>query len=105
MPEGKKPLEMELLALKNSIEEKLTRLRVRAFGNRPELGIRELRPALNLFNIYGRIVFKKRKGCAHYYKFLNNSRMKYDCWSNAWLTYENDQHFMYDDAMYNKIIS
>ena len=66
MPEGKKPLEMELNALKNAIKEKLTRLRVRAFGDRPDLGILELRPALNIFNINRRIAFKKRKRCAHY---------------------------------------
>ena len=62
MPEGKKQLEMELNALKSTIEEKLTRLRVRALGDKPELCMHELRPALNLFNIYGRIVFKKGKG-------------------------------------------
>ena len=70
MPGGKKPLEMDLNASKNAIKEKLARSRVRAFGDRPDLGIRECRPALNLFNIYGRIVFKKRKGCAHYYILL-----------------------------------
>ena len=46
MPEGIKPLEMELNALKNAIEEKLTKLRVRAFGDKPELCIRELRPCI-----------------------------------------------------------
>ena len=81
---------MELNALKNGIQEKLARLRMRAFGDRLDLGIRELRPALNLFNIYGRIVFEKRKGCAHYYRLLNDSRMKHDCWGNAGLTHENE---------------
>ena len=48
MPEGKRPLEMELGALKNAVEDKFDQLRVRAFGDRAELGIRELRPAPNL---------------------------------------------------------
>ena len=86
---------MELNALKNAIEEKLVRLRVRAFGDKPDLGICELRPALNLFNIYTRIVFKKRKRCAHYYRLLNDSRMKHDSWGNTRLTHE-DEVYLHD---------
>ena len=110
MPEGKRPLEMELGALKNAVEDKFDQLRVRAFGDRAELGIRELRPAPNHLNIYGRIVFKNRKGCPHYYRLLYDSRMKHDCWGNAKLTNENevylhDENYMYHDAMYDEIIS
>ena len=62
MPEGKRPLEMELSALKNAVKDKLDSLKVRAFGDRSELGIHKIRPAPSLFNIYGRFVFKKGKG-------------------------------------------
>ena len=89
MPEGKKSLEMKLNALKNVIEEKITRLRFRAFGDKPKMSMLELRPVLNRINIHGIIVFKNKKGCAHYYRLLNDSRMKCDCWSNARITHEN----------------
>ena len=59
MSEGKKPLQMELKALRIATENKLDELRVKAFGMGGELNIRELRPAPSNFNIYGRIVFKK----------------------------------------------
>ena len=59
MPEGKILLEMELGALRNAMEDKLDKLRVKAIGIEGELVIRELRPAPNNFNIYGRKVFKK----------------------------------------------
>ena len=82
----------------------MTKLRIRAFEDKPEMSMRELRPALNLFNVYERIVFKNKKGCAHYYRLLNESRMKYDCWSNARITHENevflhDKNFMYDNVI------
>ena len=56
MPEGKKPLLMELKALRIATENKLDKLRVRAFGIGGELNILELWPAPGNFNIYGRIV-------------------------------------------------
>ena len=31
----------------------------------------KLRPALGLFNIYGRIGFKQKKGCSSYYRLIN----------------------------------
>ena len=83
MPEGRKPLLMEIKALRLATEDKLDRLRVRAFGIESELNVRELRPAPDNFNIYGRIVLKKRKGCSHFYKLLNESRLKHNCWTNA----------------------
>ena len=79
MPEGKKPLPMELKALRIATKDKFDRLRVRAFGIEGELNVWELKPAPGNFNIYGRIVFKKRKGCSHYYKLLYESRLKHDC--------------------------
>ena len=56
---------MEINALKNAIEGKVNRLKVKADGHNLETGTQKLTPALNLFNIYGRIVFKQRKGCTH----------------------------------------
>ena len=61
MPEGKRLLDMEVNALKNAIEDKVNRLKVIAFEYKSKMSICELRPALNLFNIYGRILFKNNK--------------------------------------------
>ena len=88
MPEGKCPLEMERNALKSAIEGKVNRLQMKAYGHNLGIGTQKLRPALNLFNIYGRIVFKERKDCAHYYVLLNENRKKTDCWLNSQLTHE-----------------
>ena len=107
MPEGRKPLLMELKALRIATENKLDKLRVKAFGIEGELNIQELRPAPSNFNIYGRIVFKKRKGCSRYYRLLHESRIKHNCWTNAKHTHENevyihDKDYMYDNAIYDK---
>ena len=32
--------------------------------------VREIKPTISNHNIYGRIVYKKEKGCSHFYKFL-----------------------------------
>ena len=42
--------------------------------------LRKTKPIFGIFNIYGSIVFKKYKGCAFFYKLINSSRKKYDCW-------------------------
>ena len=63
MPEGIRPLDMAISALKNAIEDKVSRLKLKAYDYRPDISMRELRPELNLFDIYGRIVFKKKEVC------------------------------------------
>ena len=50
MMEGKKPLSMELNALRIATKDKLDRLRVRAFWIEGELNVRELKPAPGKFN-------------------------------------------------------
>ena len=67
---------------------KISRLVVMAHGISIEGCTWKLRPTLGLFNIYGRIVFKQRKGCSFFYKLINNSRTKHDCWLNPRLTME-----------------
>ena len=59
--EEKNSLSMELNALRIATKDKLERLRVRAFGNEGELNVSELKPAPGNFNLYGRIIFKKKK--------------------------------------------
>ena len=39
-------------------------------------------PRIGIYNIYGRIVFRKSKGCAYYYK-LPNAHKRYDGWITA----------------------
>ena len=51
MPEGKRLLDMEVNALKNANEDKVTSLKVKAFKYKSEMSMHELKPALNLFDI------------------------------------------------------
>ena len=107
MTEGKKPLSMELNALRIGTKDKLDRLRVRAFGIEGDLNVRELKPAPGIFNIYWRIIFEKRKGCSHYYKLLYELKMKHDCWTKAKQSLEievflHDKNYMYEDEMFDK---
>ena len=72
--------------------------------------IRKLRPALGLFNVYGRIVFKQKKGCSSYYRLINENRTKIDCWLNPRLTLEKevldrDEDYLYDSSKYNATVS
>ena len=43
----------------------------------------KLKPFLDLFNIYGRLTFKQKKDCSYFYRLINQSRTKYDCWAGA----------------------
>ena len=51
----------EINALMTAMKDKLERLKVRAFGNEGELNICELKPAPGNFNLYGRIIFRKKR--------------------------------------------
>ena len=109
MPVGKHPLEMEINTIQSAIEGKVSSLTAKAHGTSIEGCTRKLRPALGLFNIYGRIVFKQRKRCSSYYRLINESRTKTDCWSNSRLTLEKegfdiDEIHLYDSKQYNSAI-
>ena len=51
--------------------------------------IRGIKPNIGVFNIYGRIVHKKAKGCSYFYKLLC-AHDKQDGWENPCNKMEND---------------
>ena len=40
--------------------------------------------------MYSRVIFKRRKGCAHYYRLINASRKKHDGWHTLCNSLENE---------------
>ena len=66
MPDEKRPLEMETNAIQSAIEGKISRLVAKSHGKSIEGCTQKLRPAIGLFNIYGRIVFKQKKDRSSY---------------------------------------
>ena len=50
---------------------------------------RGIKPNIGMFNIYGRIVHKKAKGCSHFYKLLC-AHDKKDGWDSPCYKMEND---------------
>ena len=87
-PTGQKPISFELAALKNAIKTK-----VEQFGNNCGINYEKclvgIKPKISNYNIYGRIVFKRAKGCSYFYKLLcvNN---KSDGWENPCKSMEID---------------
>ena len=61
MPDEKHPLAMEIKVLQNAIEGKISRMVAKYQGKSIEGCTWKLRPALGLFNIYGKIVFKQKR--------------------------------------------
>ena len=51
MPEGKRPLKMQIMAIQNAIENKVYSLTAKAHGNNLEACTWKLRLGLGLFNI------------------------------------------------------
>ena len=76
MPEIKRPLGMEITALSNAFGSKIYQLVAKANGKSITSGTRKL-------NIHGRLTFKLKKGCSYFYKLMNDSQTKYECWTNA----------------------
>ena len=106
MPDGEHPLIMETIALKNAISINISRLVAKAHRTSIEGFTRKLRPALGLFNIYIRIVFKQSKGCTFFFVLINDSRSKQDCWLKHRLTLEKevlelDKNYKYDPSQYD----
>ena len=52
-------------------------------------GFTKTRRIIHLYNLYGRIITKKNKGCSYYYELLNLNT-KTDGWSNTSLKLEVD---------------
>ena len=73
-----------------ALSEKISRLAAKTRGRSIDGCTHELRHALGLFNIYGRIPFKQRKGCSYFYKLINENPIKHDCWLDLRLTLERD---------------
>ena len=52
--------------------------------------LRKAKTIFVIFNIYGCTVLKKYKGCALFYKLINSSRKKTDCWLTPKKSMEKD---------------
>ena len=68
-PHGQRPVFFELTALKNAIGVYISEYKNRC-GKAYVDCIREIKPAISNYNIYGRIVYKNAKGCSHFYKLV-----------------------------------
>ena len=65
---GQRPGFYEISALKKAIGEYISQLQY--IGGRTHVEcIRDIKSPINNFNIYGRIVHKKAKGCAYFTNF------------------------------------
>ena len=68
-PTGQKPISFELAALKNAMKTKIEQLRNNCVKNYEECLV-GIKPEISNYNIYGRILFKRAKGCSYFYKLL-----------------------------------
>ena len=48
-----------------------------------------IEPQISIYNVYGSVIFKRFKGCTHYYERLNSSK-KHHCWTTACNSLENE---------------
>ena len=64
-----KPAFFELSALKQAIGDHIVEYKHQCGNNYMEC-IRGIKPNIGVFNIYGRIVHKKAKGCSYFYVLL-----------------------------------
>ena len=60
-----KPISFELSAIHNAIGEFIDEYKYRCADNFAEC-IRGIKPSIGIYNIYGRIVHKKAKGCSYF---------------------------------------
>ena len=65
-----------------------------------------IKPRVGIYNVYGRTVFRKSKGCPHYHKLVNANK-KHNGWVTACNSLEKEvlEHFPNDifyDDMFNK---
>ena len=77
-----KPAFFELSAIQNAIGDYIEEYKYRCLDNYMEC-IRGIKPSIGIYNIYGRIVHKKAKGCSHFYKTLAHMTKKMDWMAHA----------------------
>ena len=94
----KKPVRMEYDAFVKATKKRLEILKTHYNDDFCAL-LHKAKPIFGIFNIYGHIVLKKYKGCAFFYKLVNSSRTKYDCWLTPKNSMERD--FMSIDLSFN----
>ena len=100
----KKPMFFEFSELKMTLKNYLES----AFGEERGLyggWLEKIRQKMGTFNLYGRIVTKKAKGCSYFYELLN-ANAKSDGWTLTELKllsemadFRNDLHYENDDYM------
>ena len=78
----KQPSQLQIATLKNSLKTCYKD----TYNNAVRRQIRETCP----FNIYGRIIFKSKSGCAYYYSLLIHKKNKTLLWENSRLSLERD---------------
>ena len=83
------PIKMEYEAMKVAVGKKVEYLKTFCKTNFDKL-LLWIRPIISNFNVYGRIVFKRKRGCAHYYRLINASRKKHDGWNTPCNSLENE---------------
>ena len=86
--EDKRPLEFEYKELRKTLTDFLdTYSGGRLWANSCKLGITS--DNVRSYNIYGRLVTKRKKGCSHFYSLLNVNA-KRDGWVRCGIKLEND---------------
>ena len=92
-----KPASFELNALKLAIDNYISEYKYRC-GNDYSECIRNITPGIGVYNIYGRIVHKRAKGCSYFYELLSINEKK-DGWASPCIKMEND--IMANDPLYS----
>ena len=78
----KQPTQFQIASLKSSLKPHFKDV----YNNAVRRQLRETCP----FNIYGRIIFRTKSGCAYYYSLLNHKMNKTLLWENSRLSLERD---------------
>ena len=105
--EDRRPLEFEYKELRRTLTDFLDIYSGGRLGaNSVKLGITN--DSAVLYNIYGRIVTKRKKGCSHYYSLLNANAER-DGWVRCGIKLEDDLYdevinWEYDECVVLKII-
>ena len=82
------------------IEDYIDEYKYRCGDNYTEC-IKGIKPSIGIYNIYGRIVYRKAKGCSHLYKMLC-AHDKKDGWEGPCNRMENDLTDLDPDYEFNR---
>ena len=68
------------------------------------------KPPHGLFNIYGRIIFKQKKGCSYFYTLITYCQANYDCLTITKhclerKLLESDKDVMFDNSLHDMTIT